>query len=66
MVRMVLRATAEKESPKQSLPKVSRTSMFFEIGAVKNFAIFTGKHMFETLLNKVADLKAIKRDPNTR
>ena len=59
---MVLRATAQKQSPKQSLPKVSRSQMFFEIVVVKNFAIFTGKHLFESLFDKIARLKAIKRD----
>ena len=31
--------------------------MFFEIGVLKNFATFTGKHALESLLNKVASLK---------
>ena len=30
----------------------SRSQMFFKIGVLKNFAIFTGKYL-ETLLNKV-------------
>ena len=32
--------------------------MFFKIGVLKNFAIFTRKQVLESLLNKVADLKA--------
>ena len=38
--------------------------MFFEIGMLKNFVIFTGKHLcvLESL-NKVADLKARKETP---
>ena len=35
--------------------------MFFEIGVVKNFAIFTGKHLFESVFEKIARLKAIKK-----
>ena len=47
---MVLKAAVQKESPKQSLPKVTSEaavcrSMFFETGAVRNFGIFTGKHL---------------------
>ena len=63
---MVLRATAPRQSPKQSLPKFSRLQMFFEIGVVKNFAIFTGKHLFESVFEKIAHLKAIKRESKTR
>ena len=62
---MVLRATAPRQSPKQSLPKFSRLQMFFEIGVVKNFAIFTGKHLFESVFEKIARLKAIKRESKT-
>ena len=29
--------------------------MFFKIGSIKNFAVFTGKHLY--LFNKVAGLK---------
>ena len=32
--------------------------MFFKIGVLKNFAIFTGKHLCWSLFNKVAGLKA--------
>ena len=49
---MVLKATVQKQTPKQSLPTVSsedvkssRTQMYFKIGALRNFAIFTGKHL---------------------
>ena len=37
----------------------SRSSIFSKIGVLKNFAIFTGKHLCwkESLFNKVADLK---------
>ena len=38
--------------------KSSRSLMFFKIGVLKNFAIFTRKQVLESLLNKVADLKA--------
>ena len=37
--------------------KSSCWQMFFEIGVIKNFAIFTGKHL-ESLCNEVAELKA--------
>ena len=32
--------------------------MFFEIGALKNFAIFTGKHQWESLFNRATVLVA--------
>ena len=32
--------------------------MFFKIGVLKNFANFTGKHLLESLFEKVASLKA--------
>ena len=32
----------------------SRLQMFFEIGVLKNFANFKGKHLLESLFNKVA------------
>ena len=35
----------------------SRLQMFFKIGGPKNFAIFTGKQLLESFLNKVAGLK---------
>ena len=47
---------------------VTRSKMFFKIGALKNFANFTGKHLcwMESLFNKVAGLKRsatlLKRD----
>ena len=57
---MVLKATAQKESPKQSHPKVTSEAvmqMFFKIGDLKNFAIFTGKRLCWSLLfNKVSGL----------
>ena len=46
----------------------SRSQMFFKIGVPKYFANFTGTPMLESLLNKVAALKAwnfLKRDSNT-
>ena len=39
------------------IKRSSRSQMFFKIGVLKNFPIFTGKHL-ETLLNKVEGLKA--------
>ena len=47
--------------------KSSRSQMFFKIGVLKNFAIFIGKHMLESLCNKLAALWAskLKRDSNT-
>ena len=42
--------------------------MFFNIDILKNFAIFIEKYVLESLLNKVAGLRAynfIKRDSNT-
>ena len=40
--------------------KSSRSQMFFKKGVLKNFAMFTGKHLcwMESPLNKVAGLKA--------
>ena len=35
----------------------SRLQMFFKTGVLKNFAIFTGKHLLESLFNKEALLK---------
>ena len=36
----------------------SRSEIFFKIGALKNFAIFTGKHLrWSLLFNKVASLQ---------
>ena len=32
----------------------SRLQMYFEIGVLKNFANFKGKHLLESLFNKVA------------
>ena len=32
--------------------------MFFKIGAPKNFAIFTGKQLLESLFNKVVGLRS--------
>ena len=32
--------------------------MFFKIGVIRNFALFTGKHVLESLFNKVAGLAA--------
>ena len=32
--------------------------MFFKISVLKNFAIFTGKHLWESLINKIAGQKA--------
>ena len=58
---MVLKATLQKESPNQSLPKVSsepgevyqNKNRFF-----RNFPIFTGKtSVFESLFNKAAGRK---------
>ena len=31
--------------------------MFFKMGVLKSFAIFTGKHLFESLLSAVLGLK---------
>ena len=47
---MVLKATIQKEIPKQLLPKVtseaaSRMQMFVNIGALRNLAIFAEKHL---------------------
>ena len=59
---MVLTGTVQKESPKQSLPKVtseaaSRMKMFFKIGALRNSAIFTGKNsVLKSFFNKVTSL----------
>ena len=55
---MALKATVQKESPKQSLPKVTSeaavTQMFFKIGVFKNFAIFIGKYLcWSTFLIKL-------------
>ena len=36
----------------------SRLQIFFKIGVLKNFAIFTGKHLCLCLFNKVAGLKS--------
>ena len=35
------------------IAKSSRSEMFFKIGVLKNFAVFTGKHLLESLFNKV-------------
>ena len=35
----------------------SPSEMFFEIGVLKNFAIFTGKHLCWSLFNKVAGVR---------
>ena len=40
------------------VPRSSRWQMFFKIGFLKKFAIFTGKHLcLESLFNKVAGLQ---------
>ena len=49
-----LKATVQKESPKEPFPKVTSEAaayrcMFFKIGALRDFAIFTGKHLFWSL-----------------
>ena len=36
----------------------SRSEMFFKVGILKNFAIFTGEHLCWSLFNKVAGLNA--------
>ena len=33
--------------------------MFFKAGVIRNFAIFTGKHVLESLFNKVAGLTGL-------
>ena len=38
--------------------KSSSSQMFFKIGVLKNFAIFTGKHLCWSLFNKVAGWEA--------
>ena len=49
--------SVQKESPKQSHPKVSRMQMFFKKGDPRNFAIFTAKHLrWSFFLNKVSGL----------
>ena len=57
---MVLKATVQKEGPKQSHPKVTSEEgmqLFFKIGDVRNFARFTGKHMcWSIFFKKVASL----------
>ena len=40
------------------LLRSSRSQRFFKIGALKNFAILSGKHLCWCLFNKVARLKA--------
>ena len=48
--------------------KSGRSLMFFKIGVLKNFTIFTRKHVLESLFNKVACLiekTLLKRDSNT-
>ena len=49
VISMVLKATAQKESPKQSIPKVTSEAAVrrcsSKIGVLRNFAIFTGKHL---------------------
>ena len=42
--------------------------MFFKIGVLKQFAIFTEKHLCESAFNEVAGMKAcnlLKRDSKT-
>ena len=41
-----------------SIFRSSRSAMFFKIGILKNFSNFTGKHLLESLFNKVAELQA--------
>ena len=60
---MVLKATVQKGSTKQSLPKVTSEAavcryMFFKIGALRNFAIFTGKQLCWILF--LAKLQALQ------
>ena len=66
---MVLKATVEKESLIQSLPKSSRTQMFFKKGVLRNFATFTGKYLSWSLfLIKLQGLEPatlFKRDFNS-
>ena len=44
---------------KETIETVSSSQIFFKIGVLKNFANFTGKHLWmESLFNTVAGLKA--------
>ena len=36
----------------------SRSKMLLKIGVLKIFAVFTGKHVFESLFNRVKGLEA--------
>ena len=39
--------------------------MFYKKGFLKNFAKFTGKHLCQSLFNKVAGLLYLKKDSGT-
>ena len=56
-------------SEKSVKHRCSRSQMFLKIDVLKNFAIFTGKHLSWSLIsNKVVALKPatlLKRDSNT-
>ena len=56
---MVLKATVQKQSFKQSLPKVS-SKAFFKIDSLKNLNTVKNRKtsVLESLSNKIADLKA--------
>ena len=43
----------------------SSSEVFFKIGALKNFAKFTGKHLCSSLSNKVEKETLLKRESST-
>ena len=47
--------------------KSSRPQMFFEIGVLENFAIFTGKHLYRSLfLLELQALRTYKKETPTQ
>ena len=48
------------------MTRSSRSQMLFKIGALKNFAIFIGKHLYCSLFLKgIKNCNSIKKDFNT-
>ena len=54
----VLRSSAPNKGIKHYQSRNSRLEVFCEKGVLKNFAKFTGKHLYQSPFNKVAGLRS--------
>ena len=60
------RQSTPKWDTEKAISRRSRPEVFCKKGVLRNFAKFTGKHLFQSLFfNKVAGLTLLKRDSGT-